>query len=828
MRIGIDFRILAVGPREINRGMARFTQQQLRNVLALDQDNEYLLLVRKGDDVSLVDPAILAAGNVSVTHPPGFSRADSGRLTTMLRRSAELQDWLVATDVDLYHATTPFLFVDPYLTDFDACPMVATFYDAIPLIFSQHYLGEYSEAYSCCHAAALRATRMLAISESARRDASAYVGFPRERIDVVSPVADACFRPLDPYELGLALAGLGKRAAIPERFVLTVSSTHHTKNAGTLLAAYARLDERLRVRHPLVFCCQVNEAERALVRSMADGLGIADDVIITGLVSDDELVALYNAATVVVHPSRYEGFGLPVLEAMSCGTPVVTTTSSSLPEVAGGAAQLVDPEDVEGMAAAINAVLEDPERREEMSRAGLVNASRFTGEALGRATLDGYLRTVAAPREDDAPSDPGRPRLAVWAPLPPEQTGIADYSVELLSGLTARADVEVFVNEGFLPDVGLMTRYRIHDHRAFERRRDQAGFDAVIYQVGTSFFHWYMYDAMQRYPGIAVLHDLSWSHVLYAHAELHGNLDAFRAELAELEGDLALRCFEAISEEGPQSLREEFLDAFPMLGRITSASPAVVVHFDGARAEIAARYPDADVRTIMMGVADPYTGPAWRDCALARSRLGLPSGSYVIGVFGIVHPSKRVEAVIEALPAVLEQEPGAVLLVVGRALDPRYGSLLEDLVVDLGVEGSVRFLGEVDRRTFDGALLASDVVVNLRDSTVTHLSATLMRAIAAGKPVITSDVPGWDFLPEDACVRIPVDGAEARAGLAATLCRLEADPALRRRMGDASRRYFEQEATVDVMVRRYLEVVRDVAGATSNAGTSVGAGRVRA
>ncbi|MEA2704843.1 MAG: hypothetical protein QOD63_2788 [Actinomycetota bacterium] len=802
MRIAIDLRILAVGPRHINRGMPRFTQQQLRNVLAIDHDNEYLVLTREGEDLSLVDPAIRTAHNAAICHPSGWSIDEPGHPESMLRRSAEFQDWLVAQGVELYHATTPFLFVDPFPVDFDACPMVATFYDAIPLIYPQHYLPEqFQQAYSCCLAAVLRSDRLQAISVSARRDASVYVGFPRNRIDLVSPVADDCFRPLDDRRTWRALAAIGARVRIPRQFVLTVSSTHHSKNAETLLRAYALLDEPLRVKFPLVFCCHLDDAGRALVWSLAEDLGIADDVIVTDMVTDLELAALYNAATVVVHPSRYEGFGLPVLEAMRCGTPVITTTASSLPEVGGDAAALVDPEDAAAMAGAMADVLADPDRREEMARAGLVNAGRFTGEALGRATLASYDRTVAAAAAAEAKPDAGRLRLAVWAPLPPEQTGIADYTVELLAGLTRRADVEVFVNEGFLPDVDLMARYRVHEHHAFERRRKQVGFDAVIYQVGGSFFHWYMHEAMEKYPGIVDLHELSWSHLLYAYSELHGDVEGFRDELAEMEGDLALRCFDAI-EEGPPSLRQEFLDTYPMLGRIVAASPALVVHYDGARREIEDRYPGARVRTVVMGVADPYTGPAWRDCALARRSLGLPTGAYVIGVFGILHQTKRVEAVLEALPALLSENPGAVVLVVGRAHDPRYLSMLADMARQLGVERSVRFLGEVDRRVFDGALVACDVVVNLRESTVTHLSATLMRAMAAGKPVVTSAGAGWDFLPDDACVRIASEGA-----LAGELCRLGGDPTLRVRMGEAARRYFEEEATVDVMARRYLEVV---------------------
>ena len=216
MRIAIDLRILAVGPRAINRGMPRFTQQQLRNVLAIDHDNEYLVLTREGEDLSVVDPAIRTAHNAAICHPTGWSVDEPGHPQTMLRRSAEFQDWLVDRQVDLYHATTPFLFIDPFPLDFDACPMVSTFYDAIPLIYPQRYLPEpFRDAYSCCLAAVLRSDRLLAISGSARRDASVYAGFPRDRIDLVSPIADECFRPLDDRRTWRALATIGERTRIP-------------------------------------------------------------------------------------------------------------------------------------------------------------------------------------------------------------------------------------------------------------------------------------------------------------------------------------------------------------------------------------------------------------------------------------------------------------------------------------------------------------------------------------------------------------------------------------------------------------------------------------
>ena len=154
---------------------------------------------------------------------------------------------------------------------------------------------------------------------------------------------------------------------------------------------------------------------------LAAEAGIADDIVMTGVVSDTELCGLYNRATVVVHPSRYEGFGLPIVEAMACGAPVVTTTSSSMPEAAGDAGILVDPDDVAGFTTAIAHLARDPCLRGELRDRGFEQVKRFSPRQLADATLRSY--EAAARPAPAASSD--RLRLAVWTPLPPAQSGIA-------------------------------------------------------------------------------------------------------------------------------------------------------------------------------------------------------------------------------------------------------------------------------------------------------------------------------------------------------------------------------------------------------------------
>lgn len=800
MRVGIDYRILAVGEQLIQRGMGRYTQQQLRAVLAVDREDEYVLLCEHDADLSLIDAGIRRSPNVVVRKGP-----EKGGDPMSLRSAAHYEDWIDGLGLDVYHATTPFLFVEPVLSDFSVCPVVTTFYDLIPLLYPEQYLGSGAgyECYLWALGLVLNATRLVSISQASAADARQHLAVPADRIDVAWPIADDCFRVLPPAQVRDALVPLHRRMHIPEQFLLTVTYPHHSKNLEALFAAYAALPSSVRLRLPLVVCCHLPEKARAQLRGLARSLGFADDLLLTGLVSDETLVGLYNAATLVVHPSRYEGFGLPVVEAMRCGTPVITTTSSSLPEVAGDAALLVHAGDVSAMTAAITQVHEDPDLRRNMVERGLQSARRFNPAQLAEATLASYRRAAEHPVERTRPV-----RVALWTPVPPQRSGVADYSAELLQGLGASADVEVFVDDDVLPPVDLAWAHRIAHHRAWPRRRKRKPFDVAIYQFGASHYHRFQYDALQRDPGIVVLHDVRWGYVLWSEAIRTGEVERFRAELAAQEGEEAVAELDRLrAGPGVDLATDHFWDRHPMLGRVAERSLALVVHCDAARRELELRYPETRAYTVPMGVADPFTSGA----APNRAALGLGQSTFVVGVFGIVHPAKRLEACIEAFARLLAERPDSVLLVVGRTLDPRYERSLAELARSLGAIARVRFTGHLPQAQLDAHMLATDVVVNLRDAELRQVSAVLMRAAAAGRAAVITDNPWWDDYPDEACIRVP-NGPEEMPALLAALRRLADEPSARHALAGAARGHFSKSGTIAAMTNGYLDVIEAVTG----------------
>ena len=830
MRVGIDYRILAVGDRLMSRGMGRFTQQQVRAMLQSGGDDEFLLLYSQGADVSLIDPEIRAAPNVSLRCFPQPAVADypsQGDPKDLLRRSEDYLDWIASQQLDLYHATTPFLLHDPVLSDFDACPVVATFYDVIPLVYPREYLTGFGARaeYQRTLAFLRRSDRLLAISGCSRRDATSYLGIDPARIDMAWPIADPVFRPLPPALVAQMLVGLRRRTRLPEHFVLAVSHLHHSKNLSALLEGYARLPTSVRAQLPLVVSCHLDAGQLHALQESVAGLGLEDDVLTTGLVSNDELAALYNAATMLVHPSRYEGFGLPVLEAMQVGTPVVTTTASSLPEVAGDAALLVDPDDPDGFADAIVALHHDADRRRAMGARGVERATLFSPEQLAAGTLGSYRRAAGA---DVAGVDAGvrRPRLAMWTLLPPQQSGVSDYSVELLGALRRTCDVEVFVGDDVRPDEELLWQHRIRHHRAFDRCHRHRPFDAVVYQLGGHPDHLFMHRPMEAYPGVAVLHDLTLSHVLYAYHCRRGDLEPFVQEVAAVEGWPAVAEFYDLLDE-PLPAREQrlsdFLLEYPMLGSVIDRSLAQIVHYDAGSEELRRRYPASNPATVHMGVGRPRPVRPALVRMEARRRMGIGDGTFLVAVFGVVHPFKRLDACIRGFAAATADHPDALLVVAGEAFHPSYADTLEELADTLGVADRVRLLGRVTDEVFESSLVACDVVVNLRFPFMKQMSANLVRAAAAGKPVITTDLPAWRFLPDDFCLRVPAGDGETEA-LTGHLRALAADRELLRRMSAAADAYYLRNARVGDMAESYLEVVRSLAG---GAVPSTGAGSPR-
>lgn len=286
--------------------------------------------------------------------------------------------------VDLVHAPVN---VGPLL---QTCPLVVTVHD----LSFQLYPETFRPAQRLYQSALARwtarhAARVIAVSQSTRADVVRHFGVPEERVVVVHNGVDDTFRP---YAAGTVEA-FRREKGLPERFLLCVATLEPRKNIVRLLEAFARVPGA----PPLVLVGGKGWYYDTIFAAI-ERLGLTERVHLPGYIPSDELPLWYNAASWFIYPSLYEGFGLPALQALACGTPSLVSSASSLPEVVGDAAVLLDPLDVEAMAATLDRALGDPSLSATLRRKGPERARQFSWARTAEETVAVYRAVLAGGR----------------------------------------------------------------------------------------------------------------------------------------------------------------------------------------------------------------------------------------------------------------------------------------------------------------------------------------------------------------------------------------------------------------------------------------------
>lgn len=376
MRIVVDMQGAQAGSRQ--RGIGRYTLS-LAKAIARNRGRHEIVLALNGtfsESIEAIRAAfddLLPQENIRVWHAPGpVCQQHAGN--DWCRRSAELvrEAFLASLKPDFILVSSLFEGLsDDVVTSVGTLrrevPTAVILYDLIPLIQRKPYLENpvVESWYEGKLGHLRRADLLLAISESSRQEGIRHLGFPQEACFNISAAADPQFRPVqvEPVQQ----QEIRRRYGLTRPFVMYTGGIDHRKNIEGLITAYARLPKPVRAGHQLAIVCSVQHASRSALETHARKAGLGEDeLVLTGFVPDADLLTLYNLCKAFVFPSWHEGFGLPALEAMSCGRAVIGANTSSLPEVIGCTAALFDPLDAASIAAKLEQVLTDQAFRHQL------------------------------------------------------------------------------------------------------------------------------------------------------------------------------------------------------------------------------------------------------------------------------------------------------------------------------------------------------------------------------------------------------------------------------------------------------------------------------
>ena len=680
-------------------------------------------------------------------------------------------------------------------------PTAVTLYDLIPMLRPDSYLAEpRRKRYYLRRAQSLkRADLLLAISESSRREAIEALQIPGSRIVNVGAGLDPCFWPTEVSPEAKTV--LMSRFKLQRPFVLFAGGLEPRKNLEGLIAAFALLPRELRTSCQLAVVGQLLEEEQRIIASLGRQQGLnQDEVVCLGYASDEDLRLLYSICALFVLPSLHEGFGLPALEAMGCGAPVIGSSTTSIPEIIDRKDALFDPTEPRDIASRLTEVLSNAKLRQNLTDWGRERAKAFTWEDCADKALRAFemlhAEHQAASATTISTTVNHRPLLAFVSPLPPERTGIAGYSAKLLPNLARHYEIICIVDQAEVTDPWITAEFPIRDVRWFEA--NAASFERILYQFGNSPAHKHMFALLERYPGVVVLHDFYLSSALNWMSESRYAPGCFIEALYDSHG------FSAI-EKDRLAGRAASIAKFPCNAAVLRESTGVIVHSNHA-IELARTWYGDQAPAHMRQVPFLPFGPEAADHREARLRLALPDNAFVVCSFGWIAPVKLSYRLLEAwLASPLAQDEACFLIFVGQNDSTDYGNRLLDRIASSGAGSRIRITGYCDESPYRDYFAAADLAVQLRTGSRGETSAAIFDCLARGVPLVINAHGSAAELPDSVVMKL--DDNFSNAGLSAALARLRTDTDLRDKLASRGAFHLSQLHHPERIAERYRDLI---------------------
>ncbi|MGB8452463.1 MAG: glycosyltransferase [Anaerocolumna sp.] len=491
--------------------------------------------------------------------------------------------------------------------------------------------------------------------------------------------------------------------------------------------------------------CKYSSEQELEFNKKIQAMGLENRIKLTGYITDQELSDLYVNSDVFFFPSLYEGFGLPILEAMLGGVFILSADNSSLPEVCGGYALLCDANDADDMAKKLYSAfqkaeketVEDKQKRQEY-------ALQFTWEKTAWNTLNFFNITTynKVPEKKE--------KIAIVTPWPNQKTGIANYVYKLIPYLSEYYEIDIFVDNSS-KEMLLDNKYgSLYNIEALDELHKE--YKEIIYQIGNnSDFHIKIYEYLQKYQGIAEIHDFILHHFFYHSYYLKNKVYKYKEALEIGYGEKGLEHYNNI-KSGIETPDE---NKFPMSQTICNSSRVTIFHNHWSKNQIqnnktfviphACFDKEVFLENDKKHINDKLS-----------NKIKRKENDLIIGCFGFVNANKRPEKVIEAVSNLIKKGHNLKLTFYGKSDNEDINNIIKEKMLT----DNIFITGYLDKGEYEIGLEMCDIIVNLRYPSMGESSGTLCEAFKYGKPVLVSNINQYKEFPDEVCWKVDVNEYE--------------------------------------------------------------------
>lgn len=630
----------------------------------------------------------------------------------------------------------------------------ATIYDLIPLLFKEMYLTDpvtqswyYNRlnVYKTCDL-------LLAISETTRQDAIHHLNISPERIVNISAACDAQFKPIT-FDIN-EINSVKNHYGINKDFLLYIGGDDPRKNMEGLIQSYARIPQKIRLNHQLVIVCSIQSSRQEALINLLKNLGLElDEVKFTGFVPDHDLIKLYNLCKLFVFPSIYEGFGLPVLEAMQCGAPVIGANNSSICEIIGREDALFDTNNAETLTQLMVKVLTDKNLRLNLSEYSRKRAKDFTWENSAKLALEAFSEAKARKQISNKKQLNfilPRRRIAYFSPLPNQRSGIADYSAALLPELNRYFDIDLFIDDYEVKDDWIINNFNIYHYNDYPSLHVK--YDLSLYHLGNSEFHAYMVDLLLHYGGVIVLHDFFLSGLINWLGFKNQNPTFLENELIYSHGESELSSFKHLNE--PERTTQMIM-GYPCNRRVLECVDGIIVHSPHSLDLMNKFYPLKIHSSIHVIKQLQKRIVKQSDKLEKKQSLDLSEKDFIICSFGMLDSTKLNHVLIDAfVNSNLAKQKNVKLIFVGELPEGDFARLIKNKINASELTEKIQILGYLESEKYHRYLAIADLAVQLRTASRGETSRAVLDCLAYGIPTIVNAYANLAEFPDDVVCKV--------------------------------------------------------------------------